>query len=633
VRGWNIHEVSSSPDRLRKPLLKKNGRFEAVSWEEALDFIVTRLNEIRDKHGPESIALLSSPRCSNEEAYLLQKLGRTVIGTNNVDHGAGVYCNNSVNVLLDMIGVPASTISIGDLAKSEVIVVDGVDLARQLPTIGGVVIRAKLNGAKLIVIDVRRHRVAEHAELFLQLKPGTESLLYGAMAKVIVDRRLMNLPFIRTRCQRYEGFVAKLRDYDLVEAAEECGVPTELIETAALTYARARSAALLYSTGIESRNAESIEAMVNLALLTGQIGKEGSGIFALTEHNNLQGVCDVGMLPDRLPGYRDVGSGPARREVEAIWGTGVPEGPGFAANSLFTHCGYGKVKAVWLCRYDPVSTACYGNAANLLQQCDLVVMQHIFLAETAKHAHVVLPTTGFGEERVTFTSAERRIQLADQVIDPPQGVSPAWQQIVQVARAMGADWSYESSSDVMDEIGAVVPFYSGANYGNLARQYGRQWPCTMDKPLGTPLLFSETAGTESVFKFVPIARPRRIIIARKEYPLTLVFGHSLYYWNQNVLVQHSETLKREYRMLLLDYPEGFLEINTEDAKELGIRDGDRIRMRAATGSVSTMARVTPEVRRGAAFVPYFVYQVREQIRGLQESGIQMVPICVEKEAS
>src|SRR5208337_4529269 len=185
LRGWHVHEVASSPDRLKSPLLKKNNKFQEVTWDDALGFIVQRLTDIRDKHGPDSIALLSSPRCSNEETYLLQKLGRAVIKTNNLDHGAGVYCNNSTNVLLDMIGVPATTNSIGELSKSEVIIVDGVDLARQLPTIGGVVLRAKLKGAKLVVIDERRQRLAENADYFLQIKPGTETLLYGAMAKVI----------------------------------------------------------------------------------------------------------------------------------------------------------------------------------------------------------------------------------------------------------------------------------------------------------------------------------------------------------------------------------------------------------------------------------------------------------------
>ena len=632
LRGWHVHEVASSPDRLKSPLLKKNGQFQEVSWEEALGFIASRMKEIRARHGPDAFAFLNSPRCSNEEAYLLQKLARGVIGTNNVDHGTGVYCNNSINVLLDMLGVPATTNSVGELARSEVIVVDGVDLARQLPTIGGAVIRAKLAGAKLVVIDSRRHRVAESADLFLQLKPGTEPVLYGAMAKVIVDRGLMNWPFIKAYCRGYDEFLARVRDYDLLAAADTCGVAAELIEAAALAYGRARTAAILYSTGIEVRDAEPVQAIVNLALLTGQIGKEGAGIFALTEHNNLQGVCDMGALPDRLPGYREVASDTARAELEKVWRVKLPTKPGLASRSLLADCGRGQVRALWLCRYDPVSTAFFGDAANALQQCELVVTQHLFMTESARYAHVVLPTTAFGEERVTFTNTERRIQLAEAVIEPLPGTTPAWQQLAQVARALGADWRYESAAEVMDEIGTVVPFYSGANYHNLAAEYGRQWPCTKDRPLGTRYLFADGLPARG-FRFVPITRPLQAVKVSKDYPLMLVFGHSLYYWNQNVLIKHSETLKREYRILLLDYPEGFVEMSPGDAKELGIRDGEKVRLSAAGGSAVADARVTPEVRSGAVFVPYFVRQVQQQIRGSTESGVQLIPVRVAKEAA
>jgi formate dehydrogenase (coenzyme F420) alpha subunit len=631
LRGWHVHEVASSLDRLKSPLLKKDGRFQEVSWDEAISFIAGRMKEIRARHGPDALAFLNSPRCSNEEAYLLQKLARAVIGTNNVDHGTGVYCNNSINVLLDMLGVPASTSSVSELARSEVIVVDGVDLARQLPTIGGAVLRAKLAGAKLVVIDSRRHRVAESADFFLQLKPGTEPVLYGAMAKVIVDRGLMNLPFIKAHCRGYEDFLARVRDYDLLAAADSCGVPADQIEAAALAYARARSAAILYSTGIEVRDAAPVEAIVNLALLAGQLGKEGAGIFALTEHNNLQGVCDMGVLPDRLPGYRELADASARAEVEKAWGAKLPAKPGLASRSLLADRGKGQVRALWLCRYDPVSTAFFGDAANVLQQCELVVAQHLFLTESARYAHVVLPTTAFGEERVTFTNTERRIQLAEQVIEPLVGTTPAWQQLTQVAQALGADWKYESASDVMAEIGRVVPFYSGANYPNLAAEYGRQWPCTKDRPLGTRSLFAEGLPAGG-FNFMPITRHIQAT-APADYPLTLVFGHSLYYWNQNVLIQHSETLKREYRMLLLDYPEGFVELNPDDAKQLGIRDGEKIRLQSAGGSAVTAARVTPEVRGGAVFVPYFVRQVQQQIRGSTENGVQLIPVRVAKEAA
>jgi len=630
LRGWHVHEVASSPDRLKRPLLKKGGQFQEVSWEEALGFIAGRMKEIRARHGAEAFAFLNSPRCSNEEAYLLQKLARAVVGTNNVDHGTGVYCNNSINVLLDMLGVPATTNSIGELARSEVIVVDGVDLARQLPTIGGAVIRAKLAGAKLVVIDSRRHRVAESADLFLQLKPGTEPTLYGAMAKVIVDHGLMNQPFIKAHCRGYEQFLARVRDYDLLASAEACGVAAELIEAAALAYARARSAAILYSTGIEALDAEPVQAIVNLALLAGQIGREGAGIFALTEHNNLQGVCDMGMLPDRLPGYRNVGSEAARAELGKVWQAELPAAPGLASRSIFSDRGDGRVQAVWLCRYDPVSSAFFGDAANALDQCELVVAQHLFLTETARHAHVVLPTTAFGEERVTFTNTERRIQLAEQIIEPLPGTTPAWQQLTRVARDLGADWRYESAADVMDEIGRVVPFYSGANYPNLAAEYGRQWPCSKDRPLGTRYLFAEGLP-EQGFKFAPIARRPQAAVASAEYPLTLVFGHSLYYWNQSVLIKHSETLKREYRILLLDYPEGFVEMNPADAKQAGIRDGEKVRLSAAGGSAVINARVTPEVRSGTVYVPYFVRQVQQQVCGSAESGVQLIPARVAKE--
>jgi predicted molibdopterin-dependent oxidoreductase YjgC len=533
--------------------------------------------------------------------------------------------------MLKMIGVPATTNSIQELGRSDVIIVNGVDLGRQLPTIGGAVIRAGLNGAKLIVIDTRRHRVAENAGLFLQHKPGTETLLYGAMAKVIVDHGLMDLPFIKAHCRGYEAFLASVDSCDLLATAEICGVPAEKIEEAALAYARAKAATILYSTGIEAGEAESVEAMVNLCLLTGQIGREGAGIFTLTEHNNLQGVCDMGMLPDRLPGYVAVTDDTERKKIEDIWGAEIPTSRGANAKWALSHRGKGTLHAIWLCRYDPISTAFINEAADSLKQCELVVVQHVFPTETANYAHVVLPTALFGEERVTFTSTERRIQLAEQVIAPPEGIDTAWRQFQRVAREMGADWKYGSSAEIMDEIGEVVPFYSGANYDNLAHEYGRQWPCTRERPLGTQFLFAEDQPRQT-FTLASHEQQPEAVNTDTEYPLTLIFGHSLYYWNQNVLIRHSETLKREYRILLLDYPDGFIEININDAKRFAIRDHDKVRVRSAGGSAVTAARVTPEVLSGTVYVPYFVSQVLQQVRGPQGSETRLLPVCLERVA-
>jgi len=630
VRGWHVHEIASSPERLKKPLLRKKGEMQEVGWDEAFEFVATRLKQIRDHYGPDSIAFLNSPRCSNEDAYLLQKFARAVIGTNNVDQGSSVFCNNSIDVLLQMTGVPAASTSVADLGESDVIVVDGVDLARRLPTIGGAVIRAKLRGARLIVIGTRRHRVAENADFFLQIRPGTEVTLYGAMAKVILDRGLANLAFIKARCRNYEDFLRLVRDYDLLQAAEVCGVPAEMIERAAVTYAGARAACLLYSTSMEARSRETIRAVVNLVLLTGNLGKPGAGILALNEQNNLQGVCDMGMLPDRLPGYKPVADSAARAQLEALWKAKLPAAPGLRAASLLADGLNPAVKALWMCQYDPASAAGMEEARGLFEDFKLVVSQQLFITDAARYADLVLPATAYGEEQVSFTSTERRIQLAQKVVEPAPGLMPVWQQLTRLARLMGANWNYSSAAEVMEEIGQAVPFYSGASYENLAREYGRQWPCTKDQPLGTRYLFA--AGNAVKFNFAPLAKPPKVSSAA-EYPFQLFFGSSLYYWTQDVLVRHSETLKREYRILWLDYPAGFVEINIEDAKILGVRDGQKITLRTTEGSAEATARVTPEVMSGTVFVPYFLREVERKILTGIGDRSQLVPVRVEKVAA
>ena len=629
LRGWHGHEVASSPDRLRDPLIRKDGQFRKASWNEAFDLIASRLLAIRDRYGPDSLAFLNSPRCSNEEAYLLQKFARAVIGTNNVHHGTGVYCNNSINVLMEMLGVPATTSSISELAESDLIVVDGIDLARRMPTLGGVVLRAKLGGSRLLVIGTRRHRLVENCDLFLQIQPNTETLLYGAMAKVIVDRGLEDVAFIKAHCEGHREFLAELHHYDLLEAAEVCGVSPGAIEEAALEFARAKSAALLYSTSMEERTKNSIRALVNLLLLTGNLKKNGAGLFALTEQNNLQGVCDMGMLPDRLPGYSPVTDDKARSSLNRFWNSEIPKVPGIGARAIFGNPKGSNIKALWLCRYDPLSSSLF-DAKACFDQFEFVVTQHIFMTETGQHADVILPTTAFGEESVSFTNTERRIQLAHRVVQPTTGLTSAWEQISQVARRMGADWKYQSASDVMEEIREVVDLYGGASYENLAREYGRQWPCTKDEPLGTSDLFATDHGGKP-FRLIPVPTPAPVVTALKDFPFILVCGSSLYYWNQNVLIRHSETLRREYCILLTDYPDGFVEIHPDDANDLQIRDGGKVRLHSETGSAVSTARVTPEVRKGTIFVPYFEHELEKQIRGNSRSGAALVPVRLAKE--
>jgi predicted molibdopterin-dependent oxidoreductase YjgC len=254
------------------------------------------------------------------------------------------------------------------------------------------------------------------------------------------------------------------------------------------------------------------------------------------------------------------------------------------------------------------------------------------MTDISQYAHVVLPTTAFGEEEVSFTSTERRIQLAEKVMDPPAGLTPAWQQITQLARLLGADWHYQSAGEVMEEIGEAVSIYGGASYENLARDYGRQWPCTKDRPLGTRFLFGENSNHRP-FRFVAVPRPQPTVHTTKDFPFCLVFGSSLYYWNQNVLIRHSETLKREYRSLFLDYPEGFVELNPEDAGQLKVRDGEKVLLRVEGASAVTTARVTPEIMAGTVFVPHFMRDLERRLLGMARNGGQLVPASVAKEAA
>lgn len=634
VRGWHVHEVASSTDRLLKPLVRKNGSFEEVSWNEAYDTIAARLTQVRDKYGPDAIGFINSSHCSNEDSYVLQKFARSVIGTNNVDQGTTWYHGNTIEVLRDMLGVPAATNSIAELMESDVILVSQTDLLRQLPTIGGWVLRAKLAGAKLIVIGLRRHRVAESADYFLQTVPGTEVFLFGALAKVIVDRGLMNLDFIRQRCKQFAPFLENIESFDMLHAASLCGLSPDLIEQAAVTYAKAQKAMILYSTYSEASGRELLKSMVNLALLCGNVGRRGTGIMPLAEHNNLQGACDTGMVPNYLPGYVPVQDAAGRGLFEEQWRGTLPDRWGKDSSTMLGP--RGNIEALWLDRHNPVvSAALTSDAAAALQKMEFVVLQNLFMTPTSQYAHVILPTVAYGEERVTFTSLERRIQLAQKAVEPPGGLTSAWRQVAEVADRLGTKWRYHSSADVMGEIGRVVPFYEGASYENLAREYGRQWPCTHDRPLGTPVLYDDgQRGQAAAFSFAPLGQMPAPSRSSTAFPFVLMFGRSLYYWHQNTMVQHSETLKREFGILLLDFPDGFVEINDGDAAALKIRDGMKIHLISSDGTATTYAHVTDEIRQGTIYVPYYLQDIALQLVGPARTeyraGYRTVNVKIEK---
>ncbi|HEX7510812.1 MAG TPA: molybdopterin-dependent oxidoreductase [Chitinivibrionales bacterium] len=617
VRGWHVHEIASSADRLHQPLVRKKGALVPVSFDEAYDTIAKRLSEIKDRSGPDAIGLLDSARCANEDAYLLQKFGRAIIGTNNIGQGTNFYHGTTIEVLRKMLGIPAASNPIADIFSSKVILLNDIDIGQQLPTIGGAIIRAKLAGTKLIVVGDRNHRVAQHADLFLQIKPDTECFLYAAMAKIIIDRGCMDLEFIRSRCSGYEEFMKSIQTFDLLLAARRCDIAPSLIEQAAIMYAQSGPGMLFYAAGSEYIGENGLGSMVNLVLLTGNLGKEGAGIMPLSEHNNAQGGCDMGVLPQYLPGYVPLEDAVGRTRIEHIWKASIPLSPGLDAAGMLDQAT--PLKALWLDRHNPVVSAGYRDAGDVLKNIEFVVLQNLFMTKTAQYAHVVLPVAAYGEEDVTFTSTERRIQRAVKAVSLKNGLPSAWQQVTAVANRMGGRWSYGSSGDVLAEIAAVIPEYGAVTVENLTRDYGRQWPCTPDNPLGTSRLYTHPAHSRK-FVFANICSISPEEAQDKDFPFALSFGHSLYYWHQNTLIRHSETLKREYGILLLDYPEGFVEINSEDAKKLTLRDGQKIKLTSRTGEAHTFARVTSDVRGGTVYVPFFIQDLMKATGSQNETG-------------
>lgn len=629
IRGWHLHELAMSPHRMYRPLVRKNGTLEPVSWIEAFAFIHKKLNECISKYGPSSIAFYTGPRSSNEDAYLLQKFARVIIGTNNVDHGAGAYSNASLDILMEMMGIPGSTASIEDIMKAEVILIDEIDLAKQLPTIGGWILHAKDHGIKIISVNPRLDVISKQADIHLNLRPGTELWLYGAIGKFLIEKNFVNHEFLTQYCDNVEVAIKAFLEFDISKASKVCDIPSERIEEAATILGKANRIIVMYSTGLEVREPNGLRALLNLVLLRGGVGRSGAGILALTEHCNLQGTCDVGALPRFFPGYRSVKDLEARKEFERIWKIRLSPDFGISAQECFQEGEKTPIKAVWLLRYDPMIASTLLKVEEALAEMELVIVQDLFPTRLLDYATVVIPTPAFGEEEGTFTNTERRVQKLSKAKEPPFEIIPAWKVLTKLADLWGHSWRYEKAADVFDEIKRVVPFYAGIDYYNLSTPYGVRWYHGIEN-------FQEPQACVDFNKKLRMSRisvPFIEVDAGQDYPFALVFGRHIYYWNLDPYVQNSETLKREYRVLLLDYPDGFVELHPKDALQIGVKDGQRVKIISPMRDVETVVRITEEVRPGTIYVPFYV---REVVKGIWkdngEIGSLTRPIFVRVES-
>jgi formate dehydrogenase alpha subunit len=599
VKGHYGYDFVNSPDRLKAPLIRKNGELSESSWEEALDFVASRLGELKKKYGSDSLAGLSSSKCTNEENYLMQKFMRAVIGTNNIDNCARLCHAPTVTGLGLAFGSGAMTNSIEEIENADAILVIGSNTTEEHPIISHKIKRAvKWKGAKLIVADPRRIKLTEFAEVWLRLKPGSDVALINGLMNVIISEELWEKEFVRQRTEGFEEMRAGIEKYTPEYVEKVSGVPAADIVQAARLYARADRASIIYAMGItqHTTGTDNVLSLANLAMLTGNVGKESTGVNPLRGHNNVQGACDMGALPNVLPGYQGLDVASVREKFEKEWQVKLPEKAGLSVVEMLQAAEEGKVRGMYIMGENPaLSEPDVSQVIEALKSLDFLVVQDIFLSETAKLADVVLPAVSFAEKDGTFTNTERRVQRVRKAIEPIGLAKPDWQIIAELATKMGYAMAYQTPEQIMQEIARLVPSYGGISYDRI-EDGGLQWPCPDKAHPGTKFLHSDKF-TRGRGKFNPIEYKAPAELPDKEYPFLLTTGRILYHF-------HTGTMTRRARGLNEMCPEGFVEINPDDAERLRVLGGGMVRMVSRRGAVVTKARVTETVPPGIVFMPF-----------------------------
>lgn len=605
VKGKFGYKFVNHPDRLTKPLIKKDGVFEEASWDEAYDLIVSKLKEAIDTHGSDSVAGFSSARCSNEENYLFQKFIRAVVGTNNVDHCARLCHASTVAGLATTLGSGAMTNSNREALVSDLILVSGSNTTEAHPVIGANILQAKAKGTKLIVAEPREIELAKEADIFLQIKPGTNVALFNGLMHVIIKEGLQNKEYIAARTENYEELEKIMEAYTPEVVAEICGINADDLVKAARMYAEADKAAIYYSMGVtqHSTGTQGVMSVSNLALLCGNIGIEGGGVNPLRGQNNVQGACDMGALPGDYPGYQKVNNPEMQAKFEEAWGRKLSSKPGLTITEVVNGVEDGSIQFLYIMGENPaVSDPDTTHVEHALTKANFIVAQDIFLTETAEFADVVLPAGSFAEKNGTFTSSERRVQRIREALKPVGDAKPDWMILMELMNRMGYEASYNDPSEIMDEIASVTPQYGGISYARIEEE-GLQWPClscqTNDHP-GTPILHTETMSRgKGLFK--PADYIKSAEMPDKDYPYILTTGRILYHY-------HTRTMTKRVPGINALYPESYIEINPVTAGRLGVADGEKIKVTSRRADIVTTAKVTDKVVEDVVFMPFHFYE-------------------------
>ncbi len=616
VKGRFAYGYATHKDRILNPMIRDDisEPWREVSWEEALGFAAQKLRGIQAKYGQKSIGVITSSRCTNEETFLVQKLARAVFGNNNTDTCARVCHSPTGYGLGQTFGTSAGTQDFDSVAHADVVVVIGAN-----PTDGHPVFASRLKkrlrqGAKLIVIDPRRIDLVKSAHIkaahHLPLKPGTNVAVVTAMAHVIVTEGLANEAYIRERCdwdefEDYAEFIADPRHSpEAVEALT--GVPAAELRAAARLYATGGNGAIYYGLGVteHSQGSTTVMGIANLAMLTGNVGREGVGVNPLRGQNNVQGSCDMGSFPHELPGYRHVKNADVRAIFEQAWGVEIDPEPGLRIPNMLDAAVAGKFKGLY-CQGEDIlqSDPDTKHVAAGLAAMDCVIVHDLFLNETANYAHVFLPGSTFLEKDGTFTNAERRINRVREVMAPKAGMAD-WEVTQALANAMGAGWNYTHPSQIMEEIAATTPSFAGVDYAVLEEKGSVQWPCNDANPEGTPLMhvdgFVRGKGRFILTEYV--ATDER---TGPRFPLLLTTGRVLSQYNVGAQTRRTENT--------VWHEEDVLEIHPHDAETRGIKEGDYVKLASRSGETSLRAKITDRVSPGVVYTTFHHPQTQANV--------------------
>lgn len=595
------YEFINREDRLTTPLIKENGEFREASWDEALDLVANKLKEVSDDD-PNKVGFYACARSPNENIYITQKLARVACGTQNVDHCARICHGPTVAGLATTFGSGAITNGFDSIKEADYIFCIGSNNMEAHPLFGRKLIQAQKNGAKLVVLDPRYTPTAKIADEYVQFKTGTDVALMNGMIKVIIDNDLQDDEFIKNRTKGFDELKETVQKYDLETVSEITHIAPEVIEELAIEYAKADKAAIVYSLGIteHSHGADNVMSTANLAMLTGNIGREGTGVNPLRGQNNVQGACDMGALPSDYVGYRKVADQETTDWFNEYYGTNLPAKPGLTLVEMMNAAHAGDLKVLYIHGEDPVlSDADIKHTKEALANLDMLIVQELFMTDTAQCADVVLPAAGWGEQEGTFTNGERRVQCLHKAQEPPEGAMLDWKIMEEIAVRMGVPrekFHYESAEEIFEEIRECAPIFAGMNRERLDTPEALHWPCpSVDDPCQPLMHKDKFAHPDGLGIFQALEHRGPVEVPDEEYPLLLTTTRVLFHYHA-AMTRRCKTLDNEVKT-------GFIEINTEDAKELGILNNEIVKASSRRGEIEIPARVTDDIKKGIVNIP------------------------------